>query len=244
MSVDSDFEKKLNEQEEKPASDAEQLSVLVGDTKPSTITVTDLSGKTYEFPIETFSNYKTAQVLKMLAAVKNKVNIAQLLSEILALTKNNEQLACPHCWNDGTLTLYSETTTEVLDKETGYVGCNICARPYYLKDAHKYVSDKAKGERFNAALEAIPHLMEFAPDLLVEYASLALIPNAELKTLSKKPNGIAKAMEEKQDWLQFECGANVPLRILVQSISSVGLGFLISELGNLDKSAAQLLTNL
>lgn len=250
MAIDSDFEFQAEEaaaqraENEKAAEQVAQLDALVGELKPASVSITDLHGNTTEYTIQQFSNYKTAQVLKMLAKVKQKVDLPTLFSEVLALAKDNTQLACPHCLGDGTTTVFNEANDEVLNRTTMEIGCGTCGRRYYLKDAAKVTTDESKAQRLNNAFEAIPTLMEFAPDLLIEFAALALLTNQELEDAFDHPDGIKKLVKAKEKWLQFSCAPHMTVRIVISSIGALGLNFLVRELGNLDKTTAQLLTNL
>lgn len=216
---------------------AKQLDVLLGDeAKPQSVTITTLDGKFRTFPVETFSNYKTAQVLKMLASIKDRVNVIELIGEVMQLAQPGEVLLCPHC--------KARHTPEdpVLDAETGRVGCNACGLDYHLKDAIRDTS--AQVNRVQAAFSAIPKLMEIAPDLLLDFGALAVIPNRDLAKAAKKPNGIAELRQANREWLEFECDAGVGLQLLNAYISCIGMDFLAREIGKMDKAIAKLFQTL
>lgn len=165
---------------------------MVGDLNKSVLTLKSFDGKDHEFVIEPFCSFKTAQVLKMLAQIRTKVNIVELLGELLQLTSAG---------ND----------------------------------------DAAQANRVLAAFNAIPQLLEFAPDLILDFAALALVPNAELQAANKAPGGISAKTDEKKDFLQFECTPDAPLMVVRNFLPVVGMNFLVSELSRMDKSLMGLL---
>lgn len=210
-----------------------QLEVLVGGVDTKSLTVSTLNGETVTYLIEQFSTFKTAQILRMLAAVKDKVDLVGLLSELAVLTKT-PPLLCPHC---GVESVKDKSYIVLKD---GRLGCNACLAPYRPDEAKRGVT--AQAERVSAALSAIPALMGIAPDILLDFAALAVATNGELEAAYDEPNGIAKVLREKRKFLEFRCAPDVPIKILVAFFPAIGINFLLTELGKMDSLVANLLS--
>lgn len=190
MAVDSEFEK------------LSQLDAIIDD--PQRVIVHDLAGQERVFRGETFSTYKTKHVLKMLAGVKDQVNIAQLISEILVMVSDPEQI-----------------------------------EPGNQSDAAKEQRTNLQVSRVTSALSAIPKLMEFAPDLALDFAALAVIPNREVLQAYEAGN-IDEVRAKNRKMFEFEFSADAPLHILVKFIPFVGIDFLAREIGMLNQTVTSL----
>lgn len=168
-----------------PAADElQQLNAMTNET--SGIVITDLDGKKHTLVGQTFNTFKTKRVLQMLAAVREKVDVVTLISEIVMLA------------------------TPAQD-------------------------DEGNANRTLAAFSAIPKLMDFAPDLLLDFSSLAIIPNREVARAYRE-NTLDALVQEKREWLEFEFDASVMLSLLNAYIPHLGIDFLVREFGNLNRS--------
>lgn len=168
-----------------PAADElQQLNTMTNETNG--IVITDLDGKKHTLVGQTFNTFKTKRVLQMLAAVREKVDVVTLISEIVMLA------------------------TPAQD-------------------------DEGNANRTLAAFSAIPKLMDFAPDLLLDFSSLAIIPNREVARAYRE-NTLDALVQEKREWLEFEFDASVMLSLLNAYIPHLGIDFLVREFGNLNRS--------
>lgn len=168
-----------------PAADElQQLNTMTNETNG--IVITDLDGKKHTLVGQTFNTFKTKRVLQMLAAVREKVDVVTLISEIVMLA------------------------TPAQD-------------------------DEGNANRTLAAFSAIPKLMDFAPDLLLDFSSLAIIPNREVARAYRE-NTLDALVREKREWLEFEFDASVMLSLLNAYIPHLGIDFLVREFGNLNRS--------
>lgn len=170
------------------AVESAQLDTLTNE--PKGISITDLDGNVFPLVGQTFNTFKTKRVLQMLAAVREKVDVVALISEIVLL-----------------------------------------ATP--AKD------EQGNASRALAAFSAIPKLMEFAPDLLLDFASLAIIPNREVARAYRE-NTLDAVVKEKREWLEFDFDASVMLSLLNAYIPFLGIDFLVREFGNLNRSVENL----
>lgn len=190
MAVDSEFEK------------LGQLDTLTNDAER--IVLHDLAGTERAFYAEMFSTYKTKNVLKMLAGVKDQVNIAQLISELLVMVSDPDQI-----------------------------------EPGNQSDEAKEQRTNLQVQRVTSALSAIPKLMEFAPDLALDFAALAIIPNNEVLKAYEAGN-IDEVRARNRKMFEFEFSADAPLHVLVKFIPFVGIDFLAREIGMLNQTVTSL----
>ncbi len=168
-----------------------QLDTLLND--PTQLVMKDLNGTEHTFRLEMFSSYKTAQVLKLLASLREKVNLIQLISEIITLEQSPA---------DGDVT--------------------------------------AKAQQIQAAFSAIPTMMEFAPDALLDFASIATISNAQLR--EAYTNGtLEQVRQENRNLFAFDFDGSVPMRVLAEYIPFVGLNFLVQQMRQLNQIALTLI---
>lgn len=165
-----------------------QLNALTNDTNE--IAITDLDGNKHVLVGQTFNTFKTKRVLQMLAAVREKVDVVMLISEIVLLA------------------------TPAQD-------------------------DEGNANRTLAAFSAIPKLMDFAPDLLLDFSALAILPNREVARAYRE-NTLDTLLKEKREWLEFEFDAGVLLALLNAYIPFLGIDFLVREFGNLNRSVEKL----
>lgn len=212
---DADFERageKLND----PIGEAEQLKQLdtVVNEPKKAASITDLNGETYLLTVETFSTYKTKEVLKMLAATKSKVDIIALIREIQILAA---PIPTQKVNADGTL---GEFTEEELESIT-----------------------QAQAIKVDTAIDVLPKLAEFAPDLALDFSALAILSNKELRDAYDNDQ-IDDLRAEKRKWLEFDFDASVPLKLLVTYLPHIGINLIMQEVSNLDGQAAHLLQSM
>ena len=150
---------------------------------PTTLSLTNLDGVTTTHPLATFNVYKTSQVLKMLAAIREKVDMVELIGEIVTLAQ----------------------------------------------------STQTDAQRIQTAFSALPKLMEFAPDLLVDFAALAIIPNKELAA-AYDTGTIDDLRAANRKKLAFEFDPSAPIKVLAAYLPHIGINFILAELGKLDTS--------
>lgn len=218
------------------STEAAQLEVLTGPLEPKTVTIETFDGTKHEFALEEFSTYKTAQVLKMLAATKNSnLDLAALLQDISKASSASILIRCPHCKT----TIDKREATYIPKQEFETIGCENCKNPFAVKDALPAIQDNS--ERTSATVNIVQTLLTAAPDLVLDFAALAIISNAELASLYDKPNGIANLRAQNRKMLELECRADSPMRILRSFLPSMGFSFLISELAQMDKTFALIL---
>lgn len=166
-----------------------QLDVLTNE--PHAIEITDLEGKKYKLVGQTFNTFKTKTILKMLAAVREKVDVITLVAEIVTLAQPADN------------------------------------------------SDE-QAQRTLAAFNAIPKLMEFAPDLLLDLSAIAMIPNREVAR-AYRDNTLEELTRQNRELLEFEFDASVPLHLFVAYLPYLGIDFLVRELGGLNKAAEKII---
>ncbi len=168
-----------------------QLDAILND--PTQLVLKDLNGGEHTFRLEMFSSYKTAQVLKLLASLREKVNLIQLISEILTI---EQQPAADDV--------------------------------------------KGKAQQIQAAFSAIPTMMDFAPDALLDFASIATISNAELRE-AYTGGTLEQLRQERRNLFAFDFDGSVPMRVLAEYIPHVGLNFLVQQMRQLNQIALTLI---
>jgi len=174
----------MADEQTEPISETEQLKQVDALLDvPTVLTLTDLDGNVSTHPLGTFNVYKTSQVLKMLAAIREKVNMVELIGEIVILAQSTQ-------------------------------------------------TDAA---RIQTAFSALPKLMEFAPDLLVDFAALAIIPNKELAA-AYDTGTIDELRAKNRKMLAFEFDPSAPVKVLAAYLPYIGINFILAELGKLDTS--------
>ncbi len=167
-----------------PTKQERQLDTVV--PVPTHFQITDLEGIPHTVLLQTFSVFKTKEVLKMLSAIKDRVDVIELISEIITLSQGA-------------------------------------------------ADDEGQVKRITAALNAIPKLMDFAPDLLLDFAALAMIPNKDLAN-AYAHNELDGLRAEKKTFLEFNFNAAVPIQVLGAYVPFLGIDFLVRELGQLNHS--------
>ncbi len=189
---DTDFEKAGELAREKDAAQAAntfaQLDAIV--PKSDEFVIYDLEKEAHLFKKQTFPTFKTAEVLKMLAGVKDDIDLVELVTEV-------QQLVRP--------------TTQGED-------ANLQA-----------------GMKLNAALNAIPKLIEVAPDVLLDFAALAIITNKELREAADKGE-LRELRSQNRRWIEFECSVNAPIEIFAAYLPYLGVDFLVKALSSLNLS--------
>lgn len=194
--LDSQFEKQGENEKFVGAQTAAQLDTIV--PKSDDLVLTDLDGAQHTFKKQTFPTFKTAQVLQMLAQVKDDIDLVGLITEV-------QQLARP------------------IDPQEDV--------------------NKQQGAKLNAALEAIPKLIEIAPNLLLDFASLAIIPNKQLREAYEN-NTLNELRAENRKLIEFEFTANAPIEIFAAYLPYLGVDFLVGALTSLNLSVAKTLGSL
>lgn len=199
--VDSEFEKEgaefakgAKKVEQLEPDNTAQLEVIV--PQSDTLVLTDLDGVEHKFKKQTFPTYKTAQVLQMLAGVKDDIDLPTLIGEIQDLSRPT-------------------------------------------------ASDDITGQavKLNAALNAIPKLVEVAPDLLLEFAALAIIPNKDLRAAHENDT-LRDLRQENRRLIEFEFTANAPIEIFAAYLPYLGVDFLAKALSSLNNSVGTTLSQL
>lgn len=179
-------------------SHANQLDAIL--PASNELVLTDLSGDKHTFTLQTFPTYKTAQVLQMLAKVKDDIDIVSLIGEIQVLSQP-------------------------------------------LRAENEEEATQGQAQKVVAALNAIPKLIEVAPDLLLEFAALAIIPNKELRTAYE--GGTLEALrKERRTLIEFDFDASVSLQIFSAYLPFLGVNFLQKALSTLNVSVTKTLTSL
>lgn len=194
MAVDTDFEKESAKQVEKEPDTTAQLEVIV--PQSDTLVLKDLEGVEHKFKKQTFPTYKTAQVLQMLAGVKDDIDLPTLIGEIQDLSRPTAN-----------------------DDITG------------------------QAVKLNAALNAIPKLVEIAPDLLLEFAALAIIPNKDLRAAHENDT-LRDLRRDNRNKIEFEFTANAPIEIFAAYLPYLGVDFLATALASLNRSVGTTLSQL
>lgn len=194
--LDTQFEKTAEQAAEQKAQEqqAKQLDSMFG--KDGSITLTNLDGEAVMFKPQTFPTYKTAQVLQLLASIKDEIDLVDLISEIQILAKRADA-----------------------------------------------ADDTAQARKILAAFNAIPKLIEVAPNLLLEFAALAIIPNKELRQ-AYDDGSLSQLRSEKRKYIEFEFDASVPVFLFSAYIPYLGLDFLRQAFSTLNLNAAKTLNNL
>lgn len=207
---DTDFEKK-GDSLVSDAAQLDQLDDVVNEPKTIPNAITDLDGNTHTLTVETFSVYKTKQVLSMLAKARGEIDILKLIGDIQTIaTPVPTYKVNP----DG-------TRSEFTDEE-------------------KQQLTVLQAQRVSTAMETIPTLIEFVPDLLLEFGALAIIPNRELEAAYDK-GGIGALRQEKRKWLDFHFDAAEIIKLLVLYLPHIGINLIVQELGKLDRTTSTLL---
>lgn len=189
------------------AAQLKQLDTLVNEPKKGAF-ITDLNGAKHTLTVETFSTYKTKEVLKMLANTKSKVDIIGLIREIQILaTPIPSQKVNP----DGTLGEFTPEEQETITQ--------------------------AQAIKVDTAMQVLPKLAEFAPDLALDFSALAILSNKELRAAYDNDQ-IDDLRAEKRKWLEFDFDASVPLKLLVIYLPHIGINLIMQEVGKLDQVAA------
>jgi hypothetical protein len=191
---DTDFEKQSDSV--LSPNTASQLDAVV--PKSDEFVIKDIKGEVHTFKKETFPVYKTAEVLKMLASVKEDIDLVELITEVQTLVRPN-------------------TTDEDVN----------------VQGARK----------LNAALQAIPKLISVAPDLLLDFSALALIPNAQLLEAAESQT-LREVRAQNRRMLEFKFGANAPIEIFAAYLPYLGVDFLAKALTSLNLSVAQTVNQL
>lgn len=111
------------------------------------------------------------------------------------------------------------------------------SRPVSAEDS------QAQAEKVLAAFNAIPKLIEVAPDLLLDFASLAIIPNKELRQ-AYDDGTLDELRREKRKEIEFEFDASAAVYIFANYLPFVGLDFLRQAFSALNSNATKTLSSL
>ena len=76
-------------------------------------------------------------------------------------------------------------------------------------------------------------LLKEAPEVLMRWLALGIIPNAELAKLYDKPGAIAERVQKEMRWLQFEAKPAELVRLAIALVKCIGLEELKNELAAL-----------
>ena len=211
MAVDTDFERQGQASKaDSLVSDAEQLAQLdtVVNEPIRGHFITDLYGVKHTLVVETFSTYKTKEVLKLLAATGDKVDLVKLFGDIQMLTTNAPTVKINDDGTVGEFTLEEQQTINAF-----------------------------KAAKVNTAMETLPQVVKIAPDLALDFGALAILSNKELRNAYNGDNeSIADLRDEKRRWLEFEFDASVPLKLLVMYLPYIGVNLIMQELSKLDST--------
>ena len=100
-------------------------------------------------------------------------------------------------------------------------------------------TDDERANKALVAFDAIPKLMDFAPDVLLEFAALAIISRKELSEAYDN-NTIEDLVKANKKMFDLDFDASILIKVFSAYIPYVGINFLIQEMKNLNDSVVSL----
>lgn len=100
-------------------------------------------------------------------------------------------------------------------------------------------TDEERADKTIIAFQAIPRLMDFAPEVLLDFAALAVISKKELSEAYEN-GSIEELIHNNKKLFDLEFDASVLIKVLSAYLPHIGINFLVREMKNLNDSVVAL----